>query len=127
MSPGDTRYKRPAMARKSPTHSTGWGRSPERSAAMSMVAWCDGILFSCTAGQFHAAPEAASGGPIAALKNGDIVRFDIPKRRIEVKLTAAEIKARLKKWKEPKPRYKSGVMAKYARSVSSSSRGAVTW
>ena len=74
----------------------------------------------------HVAPEAANGGPIAAIKNGDRIRFDIPKRRLDVLLTQKEIRARLKKWKAPKPRYTAGVMAKYARSVSSSSLGAVT-
>jgi dihydroxy-acid dehydratase len=74
----------------------------------------------------HVAPEAAVGGPIAALRNGDIVTFDIPKRRLDVELKAAEIKQRLKKWKKPKPHYTSGVMAKYAELVSSASRGAVT-
>ena len=74
----------------------------------------------------HVAPEAAVGGPIAALRNGDIVSFDIAKRRLDVDLKAAEIKQRLKKWKKPKPHYTSGVMAKYAELVSSASRGAVT-
>ena len=74
----------------------------------------------------HVAPEAAVGGPIAALRNGDIVTFDIAKRRLDVELKAAEIKQRLKKWKKPKPHYTSGVMAKYAELVSSASRGAVT-
>jgi len=74
----------------------------------------------------HVAPEAAVGGPIAALKNGDIIVFDVPKRRLDVKLTAAELKKRLKGWKAPAPRYKTGVMAKYARLVSSASEGAVT-
>jgi dihydroxy-acid dehydratase len=74
----------------------------------------------------HVAPEAAVGGPIAALRNGDIINFDIAKRRLDVELTAAEIKKRLKQWKKPKPHYESGVMAKYAEQVSSASRGAVT-
>ena len=74
----------------------------------------------------HVAPEAADGGPIAAVKNGDRIRFDIPKRRLDVKLSAQEIKSRLKKWKAPKPHYEKGVMAKYARSVSSASKGAIT-
>jgi len=74
----------------------------------------------------HVAPEAAVGGPIAAVRDGDIITFDIAKRRLDVDLTDAEIKTRLKTWKAPEPHYKSGVMAKYAQSVSSSSRGAVT-
>ncbi len=88
----------------------------------------DGRFSGATKGLMagHVAPEAADGGPIAAVKNGDIIRFDIPKRRLDVKLSASEIKARMKKWKAPKPRYKGGVMAKYAKLVSSASKGAVT-
>jgi dihydroxy-acid dehydratase len=74
----------------------------------------------------HIAPEAADGGPIAALKSGDIVVVDIKKRRLDVELSAGEIKQRLKAVKRPRPRYTSGVMAKYARLVSSASEGAVT-
>jgi dihydroxy-acid dehydratase len=74
----------------------------------------------------HVAPEAADGGPIAALKTGDVVVVDIKKRKLDVELSAAEIKKRLKAVKRPKPRYTSGVMAKYARLVSSASDGAVT-
>ncbi len=94
----------------------------------SVALLTDGRFSGATHGLMagHVAPEAAHGGPIAALKNGDIIHFDIPKRRLDVKLSKAEIKMRLKKWKAPKPRYKSGVMAKYARLVSSSSKGAVT-
>jgi len=74
----------------------------------------------------HIAPEAAEGGPIAALKNGDTIVIDITRRRLDVELSAAELKKRLKTVKRPKPRYTSGVMAKYARLVSSASDGAVT-
>ena len=74
----------------------------------------------------HVAPEAAALGPIAALRNGDIVRIDVAKRRLDVELPASEIRKRLKAARKPKPRYRSGVMAKYARSVSSASEGAVT-
>jgi dihydroxy-acid dehydratase len=74
----------------------------------------------------HVAPEAADGGPIAALRNGDVIVIDIKKRRLDVELSAAELKRRLKAVKPPKPRYRWGVMAKYARLVSSASEGAVT-
>lgn len=74
----------------------------------------------------HVAPEAFCGGPIAAIKEGDIITFDIPKRRLDVDLSSGEIRKRLAKWKPPRPRYKSGVMAKYAQLVSSASKGAVT-
>src|SRR5207302_7312227 len=74
----------------------------------------------------HVAPEAAKGGPIAALKNGDAIVFDVAARKLEVELTQKEIKARLKKVKPPVSHYTAGVMAKYARHVSSASEGAVT-
>jgi dihydroxy-acid dehydratase len=74
----------------------------------------------------HVAPEAVKGGAIAAVKNGDTITFDIAKRRLDVNLTQKEIAARLKIVKQPLPRYRAGVMAKYARHVSSASEGAVT-
>ncbi len=74
----------------------------------------------------HVTPEAAVGGPIALLKNGDTITIDAEKREVNVKLSDAELKRRAKAWKTPKPRYKRGVLAKYARLVSSASLGAVT-
>jgi dihydroxy-acid dehydratase len=74
----------------------------------------------------HVAPEAADGGPIAAVRNGDTIVIDLPRRRLDIELSAAEIKRRLKAVKPPKPRYTWGVLAKYARLVSSASDGAVT-
>ncbi|MFM8552503.1 MAG: dihydroxy-acid dehydratase [Nitrospiraceae bacterium] len=94
----------------------------------SVTLLTDGRFSGATHGLMagHVAPEAARKGPIAALKNGDMIVFDIAKRRLDVELTAKEIKARLSKWKAPAPRYTMGVMAKYARHVSSASEGAVT-
>jgi dihydroxy-acid dehydratase len=74
----------------------------------------------------HVAPEAASGGPIAALCDGDIVVFDIGRRELRVELSGDEIRKRLASWKPPEARYRTGVMAKYARQVSSAALGAVT-
>ncbi len=74
----------------------------------------------------HVAPEAARGGPIAALRDGDTIVFDINARRLDVELNPADLQARLATWTAPTPRYTSGVMAKYARGVSSAARGAVT-
>jgi dihydroxy-acid dehydratase len=74
----------------------------------------------------HVAPEAAEGGPIAAIKDGDTIVIDVTKRRLDVELSAAEIKKRLQAVKPPKPPYTWGVMAKYARLVSSASEGCVT-
>jgi dihydroxy-acid dehydratase len=88
----------------------------------------DGRFSGATRGLMvgHVAPEAARGGPIAALKDGDIVVFDINARRLDVELSDAEIKTRLATWREPERRYKTGVFAKYAALVSSASEGAVT-
>ncbi len=74
----------------------------------------------------HITPEAAVGGPIALLKNGDQITIDAQTREINVKLSKKELSLRKKNWKAPKPRYKRGVLAKYARQVSSASQGAVT-
>jgi len=74
----------------------------------------------------HVAPEAAHGGTIAIIKNGDTIRLDALNGKLDVKISNQEIKSRLKKWKAPKDRYKSGVMAKYAKLVSSASVGAIT-
>jgi dihydroxy-acid dehydratase len=74
----------------------------------------------------HVAPEAAAGGPIAALKDGDVVIFDIPNRQLRVEVSDKELSDRLSKWKAPAPLFTTGVMAKYAKLVSSASMGAVT-
>jgi dihydroxy-acid dehydratase len=74
----------------------------------------------------HVAPEAAAGGPIAAVREGDMIVFDINNRRLDVEVSPEEIQARLSQWSPPTPRYTTGVMAKYAKLVSSASRGAVT-
>jgi dihydroxy-acid dehydratase len=94
----------------------------------SVALLTDGRFSGATHGLMagHVAPEAVRGGPIGAVKNGDMIVFDIPKRQLNVELSAKEMTARLKKVKMPVPRYTSGVMAKYARHVSSASEGAVT-
>jgi dihydroxy-acid dehydratase len=74
----------------------------------------------------HVAPEAARGGPIAAVREGDPIVVDVNRRRLDVELTDEEIRDRLAGWRAPAPRYTSGVFAKYAAMVSSASRGAVT-
>jgi dihydroxy-acid dehydratase len=74
----------------------------------------------------HVAPEAAVGGPIAAVRNGDTIVFDVKRRRLDVELSSAEIRKRLRGVKPPKPRYTWGVLAKYRRLVGSASEGAVT-
>ncbi|MBI4657607.1 MAG: dihydroxy-acid dehydratase [Verrucomicrobia bacterium] len=74
----------------------------------------------------HITPEACVGGPIAVIKNGDSITIDAEKREISLDLPAKEIKSRLAKWTPPKPRYTRGVLAKYAKLVSSAHLGAVT-
>ena len=74
----------------------------------------------------HVAPEAAKGGPIAILQEGDEIVIDAKERRLDVELSDAEIQGRFEQWTPPEPRYARGVMAKYANSVSSASEGAVT-
>ncbi len=74
----------------------------------------------------HVAPEAAAGGPIAAVREGDTIAIDIEKRSIDVELSPEVIRERLAAWKAPAPRYRTGVFAKYIRLVSSAAEGAVT-
>ena len=88
----------------------------------------DGRFSGATRGLMigHVSPEAAVGGPLAALQEGDTIVIDIEARRLDIELPDAEIAGRLAKWKEPVPRYTSGVFAKYAALVSSASEGAIT-
>jgi dihydroxy-acid dehydratase len=74
----------------------------------------------------HMAPEAALGGPLAAVRDGDMINIDVATRRIDVEVGEEEIAARLATWRAPEPRYPTGVFAKYAATVSSASRGAIT-
>jgi len=73
----------------------------------------------------HVSPEAAVGGPIALLRDGDEVTIDVPNRRLEVKLSSDEMATRRAAWAPPPPRYTQGALAKYARLVSSAALGAV--
>ena len=74
----------------------------------------------------HITPEAFDGGPLAIVRNGDTITIDASKRTIDLGISQAEIDARLKTWKRPKPRYRRGVLAKYAARVTTASLGAVT-
>jgi dihydroxy-acid dehydratase len=88
----------------------------------------DGRFSGATRGLMagHVAPEAQLGGPIAAVREGDTITFDIPNRKLTLNVPEAEIAKRLAAWTAPEPRFKRGVFAKYANSVSSASEGAVT-
>jgi dihydroxy-acid dehydratase len=74
----------------------------------------------------HVAPEAFVGGPIALIKNGDSITIDAAKRIVQLNISAKEMAARRKAWKQPKPRFKEGLLAKYTKLVSTASIGAVT-
>ena len=99
---------------------------PELSETVALLT--DGRFSGATRGLMagHVAPEAQLGGPIAAVREGDLITFDIPNRELRLEVPAEEIAARLKNFKAFEPRYKRGVFAKYANSVSSASEGAVT-
>ena len=94
----------------------------------SVALLTDGRFSGATHGLMagHVAPEAARGGPIAGVRDGDAIVFDVDARRLDVEVSEQEMDARLRQWSAPEPRYASGVMAKYARLVSSASEGAVT-
>jgi dihydroxy-acid dehydratase len=94
----------------------------------SVALLTDGRFSGATHGLMagHVAPEAARRGPIAAVQEGDTIGFDIPNRQLNVEISDEEIQNRLSIWQAPAPRFTSGVMAKYALLVSSSSLGAVT-
>jgi len=94
----------------------------------SVALLTDGRFSGATHGLMagHVAPEAMSGGPIAAVREEDEIVFDLKERELRVDISDSELKRRLASWRAPQPRYASGVMAKYASQVSSASRGAVT-
>ncbi len=94
----------------------------------SVALLTDGRFSGATRGLMagHVAPEAAMGGPIALVRDGDPITFDIPRRRLDVRCSDEELAARRARWHPPAPPYTRGVMAKYAQLVSSASEGAVT-
>jgi dihydroxy-acid dehydratase len=99
---------------------------PELSSTVALLT--DGRFSGATHGLMagHVAPEAQLGGPIAAVREGDTITFDIPGRKLTLNISEEEMAARLKDFVAPKARYERGVFAKYAKSVSSASEGAVT-
>ena len=94
----------------------------------SVALMTDGRFSGATRGFVigHIVPEAAARGPIAALADGDVITIDVKQRRLDVALTDVQLSQRLAKWQAPKPRYTSGVLAKYARLVGDASHGAIT-
>jgi dihydroxy-acid dehydratase len=94
----------------------------------SVALLTDGRFSGATHGLMagHVSPEAALGGPIAAVRDGDMIHFDVSKRLLEVEISDEVLRQRMKEWKPPQPRYPTGVFAKYAALVSSASQGAIT-
>jgi dihydroxy-acid dehydratase len=122
------RYEGPAGSPGMPEMLSVTGALVGQGLGDSVALMTDGRFSGATHGFMagHVAPEAARGGPIAALREGDTVVFDVDTRRLDVELSDAEIKARLAGWQPPTPRYGSGVFAKYSKLVSSAALGAVT-
>lgn len=94
----------------------------------SVALLTDGRFSGATHGLMagHVSPEAALGGPIAAVRNGDTIRFDVNQRVLEMEISDEVLRQRMKDWKPPQPRYPTGVFAKYGALVSSASQGAIT-
>ena len=96
--------------------------------ADSVALITDGRFSGATRGFMvgHAAPEAANGGPIAVVREGDMISLDIEKRTVDFEVNDRELDARLREWKAPEPKYKSGAFQKYVKLVGSAAQGAVT-
>jgi dihydroxy-acid dehydratase len=94
----------------------------------SVALLTDGRFSGATRGLMagHVSPEAALGGPIAGVRDGDMIRFDVGQRVLEVEVSDGVLRQRMAQWKPPQPRYPTGVFAKYAALVSSASQGAIT-
>ncbi len=94
----------------------------------SVALLTDGRFSGATRGLMagHVSPEAALGGPIAGVRDGDMIRFDVNQRVLEVEVSDEVLRQRMAQWKAPQPRYPKGVFAKYASLVSSASQGAIT-
>jgi dihydroxy-acid dehydratase len=94
----------------------------------SVALLTDGRFSGATHGLMagHVAPEAAVGGPIAAVREGDSIVFDVDNRVLNLEISEEEMAQRLSEWRQPEPHYTTGVFAKYAKLVSSASEGAVT-
>ncbi len=94
----------------------------------SVALLTDGRFSGATRGLMagHVSPEAALGGPIAGVRDGDMIRFDVNKRVLEVEVSDDVLRQRMAQWKAPQPRYPTGVFAKYGALVSSASQGAIT-
>ena len=127
--PGDVvviRYEGPKGAPGMPEMLAVTGAIVGRGWGQQVALVTDGRFSGATNGLMigHVSPEAARGGPIAGLRDGDSISIDVAARRVEVE--GVDLAARLREWKPPEPRYRAGVMAKYAALVGSAAEGAVT-
>ena len=116
--------RRAGHARNAGRHRSHCWRGSGRIVALLTDGRFSGATHGLMAG--HVSPEAALGGPIAAVREGDMIHIDVNKRVLEVEISDAILRQRMKAWKPPKPRYPTGVFAKYAALVSSASQGAIT-
>ena len=98
-----------------------------RGLALTTALITDGRFSGTNNGCFvgHISPEAAEGGPIAIVEDGDVITIDIPKRKLHLHLSDEEIKDRLARWQRPEPKFKKGYLALYARLVESADKGAI--
>jgi dihydroxy-acid dehydratase len=98
-----------------------------RGLALKTALITDGRFSGTNNGCFvgHISPEAAEGGPLAIVEDGDVITIDIPNRRLNLDVSDAGIKGRLKKWKRPEPKFKKGYLALYARLAESADKGAI--
>jgi dihydroxy-acid dehydratase len=98
-----------------------------RGLALKTAVVTDGRFSGTNTGCFvgHISPEAAEGGPIAVVKDGDLITVDIPNRSLHLHISDEEIKARLARWQRPEPKFKKGYLALYARLAESADKGAI--
>jgi dihydroxy-acid dehydratase len=98
-----------------------------RGLALKTALITDGRFSGTNNGCFvgHISPEAAEGGPLAAVRDGDAITIDIPNRSLQVDLSDAEIAARLARWQRPAPKFRSGYLALYSRLAESADKGAI--
>ena len=100
-----------------------YGRGLARKTALVTDGRFSGTNSGCFVG--HVSPEAAEGGPLAAVRDGDLITIDIPNRRLELEVAEEEIRARLAAWRRPEPRFKKGYLALYSRLAESADKGAI--
>ncbi|GAI03183.1 unnamed protein product, partial [marine sediment metagenome] len=98
-----------------------------RGLALKTALVTDGRFSGTNNGCFvgHISPEAAEGGPIAVVQDGDTITVDIPNRSLHLEVSDEEIKARLSRWQRPEPKFKKGYLALYARLAESADKGAI--